>query len=57
MKNLKKLSREDLKIVNGGIADCTYNVVGAWKPMNCPCRKGYHDCGDGKCVPLTQTCS
>lgn len=56
MKNLKKLSRQNLKSVSGGIASCTDNVVGAPVAQNCPCPKGYYRCPNNVCVQIGQSC-
>lgn len=56
MKNLKKLSRQELRSVNGGIAICTDNVVGAPVAQNCPCPKGYYKCPSQVCVLIGQNC-
>lgn len=56
MKNLKKLSRQELKSVNGGIGGCTYNQEGVPSPKTCPCNPHTHRECHGVCVPLNQEC-
>jgi|UPI00064783CA hypothetical protein len=57
MKNLKKLSRQELKSVNGGVLDCAgqQNIPGAPRPK-CPCNPHtQYDC-NGVCTPIGQAC-
>lgn len=56
MKNLKKLSRVELRSLNGGIFNCAgqQTIPGVPKP-ECPCRPGYHRC-NGVCISNTQIC-
>ena len=51
MKNLKKMSRENLKAVSGGWYDCS----GPYPPTACKCKRGEQFC-DGKCIPNNQMC-
>ena len=53
MKNLKKISKHDLKSISGGIEPCYYLADGT---KICPCN--YHtqyDC-NGVCIPKAQVC-
>ncbi|WP_425550366.1 bacteriocin-like protein [Chryseobacterium ginsengisoli] len=57
MKNLKKLSRQELKSVNGGAINCGdfQTIPGVPRP-ECPCKPGYQKC-KGACIPNDQLCS
>lgn len=52
MKNLKKLSRENLKSISGGWYDCG----GPFPPAACKCKRGEQLCSNGKCIPINQFC-
>ncbi|WP_346984182.1 hypothetical protein [Chryseobacterium sp. POE27] len=55
MKNLRKLSKRELKSVSGGIPSCYFDIV--LNQMVCPCNPHlYYNC-NGKCVPLDQACA
>ena len=56
MRNLKKISRENLKSVNGGIAGCTINITGATPSKNCPCNPHTHFNCSGVCKPIGEMC-
>lgn len=51
MKNLKKLSRPELKSVNGGWVDCS----GPFPPALCKCKRGEQLC-NGICKPNNEIC-
>ena len=55
MKNLKKMSRNELKSLKGGAIGCTDNVIGAPYPKTCPCPKGTIRCGEF-CIEQGQIC-
>lgn len=57
MKNLKKLSRQELKSVNGGIFDCgNISTIDGVPPPKCPCNPHtQYEC-NGKCIPIGQVC-
>lgn len=55
MKNLKKLSRQELKSVNGGILSCNQATIPGVPKPECPCRPGYRRC-NGVCILNTQIC-
>jgi len=51
MKNLRKLSKGELKTIQGGIQSCE-----PWMTI-CPCRPGFHRCEPkGACIPATTMC-
>ncbi|WP_409017723.1 bacteriocin-like protein [Chryseobacterium sp. 2987] len=51
MKNLRKLSKGELKTIQGGIQSCE-----PWMTV-CPCRPGFHRCEPkGACIPATTMC-
>ncbi|BEV05814.1 MULTISPECIES: bacteriocin-like protein [Chryseobacterium] len=52
MKNLKKLSRPELKSLNGGWYDCG----GPFPPAICKCKRGQQLCPDGTCRPANAVC-
>ncbi|MDF2551642.1 MAG: hypothetical protein K0R36_3151 [Chryseobacterium sp.] len=56
MKNLKKLSRQELKSVNGGIAGCTTNITGTKPAENCPCNPHTHFNCNGVCKLIGEVC-
>lgn len=56
MKNLKKLSRQELKSVNGGIAGCTTNITGTKPAENCPCNPHTHFNCNGVCKLIGEIC-
>ncbi|WP_410690048.1 bacteriocin-like protein [Chryseobacterium sp. SIMBA_038] len=51
MKNLKKLSRIELRSLNGGIVNCA-NIP----PKDCPCNPHTTYRCNGVCIPLGQAC-
>lgn len=57
MKNLKKLSRQELKTVSGGIVDCANQpTIPGVPPRKCPCNPHtQYDC-NGVCIPIGQAC-
>ncbi|WEK69462.1 MAG: bacteriocin [Candidatus Chryseobacterium colombiense] len=52
MKNLRKLSKKELKSVNGGAQTCYYLANGT---KVCPCPAGEKWCPDG-CRPTNTFC-
>lgn len=52
MKNLRKLSKKELKSVNGGAQTCYYLANGT---KVCPCPAGEKWCPDG-CKPTNTLC-
>ncbi|SHF59886.1 bacteriocin-like protein [Chryseobacterium vrystaatense] len=51
MKNLKHLTRFELKSLNGGIVNCA-NIP----PKDCPCNPHTSYKCNGVCIPLGQIC-
>ncbi|SHF59876.1 bacteriocin-type signal sequence-containing protein [Chryseobacterium arachidis] len=54
MKNLRKLTKKELKSVNGGIQGCYYLIDGT---KVCPCNPHTHRDCYGKCIPIGQMCA
>ncbi|GEN77806.1 bacteriocin-like protein [Chryseobacterium hagamense] len=55
MKNLRKLSKQELRSVNGGIEKCYYDPsTNTWI---CPCNPHTTYNCNGRCVPLDQACA
>ncbi len=52
MKDLKKISRENLKSISGGWYDCG----GPFPLAICKCKRGERLC-NGVCIPITQMCA
>jgi len=52
MKNLKKISRENLKSISGGWVNCG----GPFPPALCKCQRGQQLCPDGKCISINEMC-
>lgn len=54
MKNLKKLSKKELRTIQGAIEKCYYLVDGT---RVCPCNiHTQYNC-NGICIPLEQACA
>ncbi|MCS3868266.1 hypothetical protein J3D55_001182 [Chryseobacterium ginsenosidimutans] len=53
MKNLKKLSKSELKSIQGAAQACYYLANGT---LYCPCKPGYYKCPDGSCRQNQNLC-
>ncbi|GAA5094824.1 hypothetical protein GCM10023210_26810 [Chryseobacterium ginsengisoli] len=56
MKNLRKLSKQELKSVNGGIVNCPNISMYGYPTPKCPCNPHTQIECNGQCVPKGQLC-